>query len=103
VLGTYKYNLPIYDAIMASFDQLPIAAIINKTFFCVHGGLSPDVTTVSALRYPLRPAAPRCAPLRPAAPRCAALLCFLLPASCLLLPVCCLPLPAFCFARLLAV
>ncbi len=47
--GTYKYNLAIYDAIMASFDQLPIAAIINKTFFCVHGGLSPDVTTV---KYP---------------------------------------------------
>lgn len=47
VAGTYKYSLELYDLIMASFDHLPIAAIVNKAFFCVHGGLSPDISTVS--------------------------------------------------------
>jgi len=47
---TYKYNLEIYETIMQSFDLLPIAAIINKAFFCVHGGLSPDITTLEEVR-----------------------------------------------------
>jgi serine/threonine-protein phosphatase 2B catalytic subunit len=46
---TYKYDEEIYDAIMTSFDYLPLAAIVNNTFFCVHGGLSPDVTTIKEI------------------------------------------------------
>lgn len=42
----YKYNEDLYDEIMRSFDNLPLAAIINKSFFCVHGGLSPDITKI---------------------------------------------------------
>lgn len=47
---TYKYNLTLYDLIMNSFDTLPLAALINKAFFCVHGGLSPDITTLEEVR-----------------------------------------------------
>lgn len=45
----FKYDMAIYDKIMASMDFLPLCSVINKSFFCVHGGLSPDVTSTSEI------------------------------------------------------
>lgn len=43
----YKYCKELYEKIMLSFDALPLAATVNKEFFCVHGGLSPNLRSLA--------------------------------------------------------
>lgn len=39
----FKYDLEIYEFFMECFDCLPLACIVNKEIFAVHGGLSPNL------------------------------------------------------------
>ena len=41
-----KYDQEIYDQVMDLFDHLPISAIINNKFLCIHGGISTDIASV---------------------------------------------------------
>jgi serine/threonine-protein phosphatase 2B catalytic subunit len=48
-----KYNEDVYDLCMKVFDSMPLAAVVRAdfgNFFCVHGGIGPDVTKLRDIK-----------------------------------------------------
>ncbi|KAF9043876.1 Metallo-dependent phosphatase [Hymenopellis radicata] len=42
----HKYSLNVYEACITSFQALPVAAVVDNRFFCVHGGISPELMSL---------------------------------------------------------
>jgi len=48
-----KYGEDVYELCMQAFDALPLAAVVKAdfgNFFCVHGGIGPDVMRLSDIQ-----------------------------------------------------
>jgi protein phosphatase len=50
-----SYPESIFDAFCDAFSYLPLAAIVQGCFFCVHGGIGPDVRSVQEIERLERP------------------------------------------------
>jgi len=50
-----RYNVKVWKAFCDLFNKLPFCAIIDDKIFCVHGGLSPEVTSIDMIRNIPRP------------------------------------------------
>jgi serine/threonine-protein phosphatase PP1 catalytic subunit len=50
-----KLEPPLWPVFLKTFDYLPIAAIVDNKFFCVHGGLSPHLASPSDILQIDRP------------------------------------------------
>jgi serine/threonine-protein phosphatase 2B catalytic subunit len=44
-----KFDEEVYNMIMEVFDALPLAAVVNKKYFAVHGGISPDLKKIEMI------------------------------------------------------
>lgn len=45
----FKHNSDIYNRITNSFNCLPLAAVVSKKVFCVHGGISPHLKYIEQI------------------------------------------------------
>jgi protein phosphatase len=50
------YNSPdLWNLVLQVFAWMPVAAVVNNTFFCVHGGISENYPTISSIAEIPRP------------------------------------------------
>lgn len=50
-----RYGEYIFEWFIDLFNHLPLAAVINDNIFCVHGGLSPQITSLEEIEALSRP------------------------------------------------
>ena len=41
-----KFDNEVYEALTATFDTMPLVAIANSEYLCMHGGVSPNMKSL---------------------------------------------------------
>ena len=54
-LGKNRYSAKLWKSFVDCFNCMPVAALIEDKILCMHGGLSPDLTTVEQINGIIRP------------------------------------------------
>jgi hypothetical protein len=55
ISGKNRYNIKLWKSFIDCFNCMPVAALIEDKILCMHGGLSPDLTSVSQINEIVRP------------------------------------------------
>jgi serine/threonine-protein phosphatase PP1 catalytic subunit len=50
-----RYNIKMWKQFVDVFNCLPMAAVVDEKIFCVHGGLSPEVSSLDQINKIVRP------------------------------------------------
>jgi len=50
-----RYSIKLWKRFSECFNYMPVAALINEKILCMHGGLSPDLTSIDQIRKIQRP------------------------------------------------
>ena len=53
--GKRRYNIKLWKTFTDCFNCLPVAAVIDEKILCMHGGLSPDLTSLEEIKNIGRP------------------------------------------------
>lgn len=50
-----RFSIKLWKTFIDAFNCIPVAAVIDDNIFCVHGGLSPEITTLDQIKQISRP------------------------------------------------
>ena len=50
-----RYNIKLWKTFCDAFNCLPVAAIVDEKILCMHGGLSPEITSMEQVKRIVRP------------------------------------------------
>ena len=46
IVGRRRYSIKIWKLFSECFNYLPVSALIEERILCMHGGLSPELTSL---------------------------------------------------------
>jgi len=55
IKGRRRYSIKLWKTFTECFNCLPVAALIDDRILCMHGGLSPELTSLEQIKVIQRP------------------------------------------------